>query len=141
MSTKIRDEISKKNKWYVGKYRYMELKYFCRQYPEWKKEIGALYLSYPSLGYSKCPVIRGELPDPTFEAAVRVAEIKEKIKMVEMAARLADPVISKFILKGVTEGYSFPYLKTVMEIPCEKDMYYDRYRKFFYILSQKEQLL
>ena len=49
MSTVIRNEISKKNKWYIGKHRYLELKHFCLQYPEWKEEYHRLYS--PLRGY------------------------------------------------------------------------------------------
>ena len=37
MSTVIRPEISKKNLYWIPKHRYYELKHFCLQYPEWKK--------------------------------------------------------------------------------------------------------
>lgn len=138
MSTVIRNSVSKKNKYYIGKHRYLELKHFCLQYPEWKKEVA----EFDGLKGRGFDYIRGtDIPDPTGNAAVRIVQIKEKIKMVENAATLSDPTISKFLLKGVTEGYAFPYLKAVMEIPCERDMYYDRYRRFFYILSHHKQLL
>jgi hypothetical protein len=34
---------------------------------------------------------------------------------------------------------SWTYLSTALRIPCCKETYYDRYRKFFYILSCKLQ--
>lgn len=37
MATLIRPELSTKNKYYIDKHRYYELKHFCLQYPEWKK--------------------------------------------------------------------------------------------------------
>jgi len=45
--------------------------------------------------------------------------------------------LHRYILKAVTEGLSYTYLRTRMDIPCGKDMYYDRYRKFFWLLSQE----
>ena len=55
--------------------------------------------------------------------------------MVRKACVDADPAIAPYILKAVTEGYSYTYLKTVMNIPCGRSMYFDRYRKFFWLLS------
>ena len=44
----------------------------------------------------------------------------------------------QYLLKAVTEeNVTFKYLKTVMNIPCEKDMFYDRRRKFYFLLSKK----
>ena len=58
--------------------------------------------------------------------------------MVEQAAIDSDPAIAEYILKAVTEdGITFNYLKNVMGIPCERDMYYDRRRKFYWIMSQR----
>ena len=54
---------------------------------------------------------------------------------IKEACELADPEISKFLFKAVTEDLSYPYLKTVLDIPCGRDYFYERYRKFFFILS------
>ena len=59
----------------------------------------------------------------------------ERMELVEKVAREADPYLASYILKAVTEGYSFTYLKSRLEIPCSRDTYYDRYRRFFWILS------
>lgn len=94
----LRSELSKKNKYWIDKNRYYELKYFCLQYPLWK----------------------------------RAYEMKE----IEEAALKADPYLASYILKAVTEGLSFNYLKSRLEIPCGRDMYYDRYRRFFWLLNR-----
>ena len=60
----------------------------------------------------------------------------EKMKMVEKAAMEADKDLSSYILKGITEELSFNYLKSKLNMPCSKDTYYDRYRKFFWHLDQ-----
>lgn len=46
-----------------------------------------------------------------------------------------DTWIQLYILEAVTKGKAFPYLKTVKQIPCERDLYYKNYRKFFYELD------
>ena len=48
-----------------------------------------------------------------------------------------DDWIRNYILEAVTKGKAFPYLKTVKQIPCERDLYYKNYRKFFYLLSER----
>lgn len=47
----------------------------------------------------------------------------------------ADGTIWKFIYRAVTEDISYVTLATVYDIPCGKDYYYERYRKFFWLLS------
>lgn len=136
MATVIRAEISEKNKYWIDKHRHYELKHFCLQYPEWKKAYAAFDDS--SISVSKInPMPSSNIPgDPTAKRAVMKAYYSERIKLVEKIAIEADKYLYSYILKAVTEGLSFTYLKTRMGIPCGKDMYYDRYRKFFWLLSQ-----
>ena len=141
MGTVIRAQVSKKNAYYISKHRYYELKHFCLQYPEWQEEYRRLSMVSPDRAVTDGMPKGNDRIDRTAEIAVKLARIKEKIRMVESAAIEADSVMSNYILKAVTDGYSFTYLKSVMDIPCEKDMYYDRYRKFFYLLSHKIQCL
>ncbi len=61
----------------------------------------------------------------------------ERMQAVERAAMETDPYLASYILKAVTEGLSFNYLKARLEIPCSRDMYYDRYRKFFWLLDKE----
>lgn len=63
----------------------------------------------------------------------------ERIKLIEKIAMEADRYLHKYILKAVTEELSFTYLKSKLGIPCGRDMYYDRYRKFFWLLSEARQ--
>lgn len=136
MATVIRPEISMKNKYYIDKHRYYELKHFCLQYNEWKKE------------YAKCEesvIFTSQLDrlpsnnvpsDLTAKYAMQKAFYQQRIQMIEIAARDADDFLYPYILKAVTEGLSYTYLKTKLDIPCGRDMYYDRYRRFFWLLSE-----
>ena len=79
----------------------------------------------------------GNMPgDLTAKYAMRRAQYGERIKMVEELAKEADDFLYPYILKAVTEGLSYTHLKTKHGIPCGRDMYYDRYRKFFWLLSE-----
>ena len=136
MATVIRAEISEKNKYWIDKHRHYELKHFCLQYPEWKR----LYASFDDASMPLSTIERiptSNIPgDPTAKRAILKTYYAEKIKMIEKTALETDVYLHKYILKAVTEGLSFTYLKTRLDIPCGRDMYYDRYRKFFWLLSK-----
>lgn len=136
MATKIRAEVSLKNRYYIDKHRHYELKHFCLQYPMWKKAYEDF--NNPSVSLSTIEhVPTSNLPgDPTAKRAVMKAYYSEKMKLIEQAAKEADRYLWDYILVAVTENLSYTYLKSKLEIPCGKDMYYDRYRKFFWILSE-----
>lgn len=134
MSTVIRAELSKNNKYYIDKHRYYELKHFCLQYPMWKKAYNSLAVSYSSP--SEIKIGRdSDISDPTGRDGFLRAYYKEKIELIEKTAAETDLYLKDYILKAVTEGLSYPYLQTKLQIPCSRDMYYDRYRKFFWLLN------
>lgn len=136
MSTSIRPELSKRNKYWLEKHRYYELKHFCLQYPSWKKA----YHSFD--GLSKMPTEAIALSknhlfsDPVVKCTELRYRYSERMNMVEKAAHDTDAELSGYILKAVTEGISYDHLKAVTDIPCCKDTYYDLYRKFFWLLSR-----
>ena len=136
MATVIRPKISEKNKYYIDKHRYYELKHFCLQYGEWKKahaycnESIIFTSQYTGLPTSGTP---GDL---TAKYALKKAQYAEKIHLIERLVKESDDFLYPYLLKAVTEGLSYTYLKTTLEIPCGRDMYYDRYRKFFWLLSE-----
>ena len=136
MATLIRPELSIKNKYHINKHRHYELKHFCLQYPSWKKAYSEF--CNPAVSLSSIEGIRtSNLPgDPTAKRAIMKAHYMEKINLIEKAAMDADKYLCDYILKAVTEGLSYTYLKTKLGIPCGKDMYYDRYRRFFWLLNE-----
>lgn len=135
MATKIRAQISEKNKYYIDKHRHYELKHFCLQYPSWKKAHADCLdgdISMAMISGARQP---DGVYDPTSTRAITRAYYSSKMQMLEQVAKDADKYLWHYILKAVTEGLSYTYLKTKMGIPCGKDMYYDRYRRFFWLLS------
>lgn len=136
MATLIRPEISEKNKYYIDKHRYYELKHFCLQYNEWKKAYASCCESIIFASkFERLPT--SNMPgDITAKYAMKRAQYAEKIQMIETLVKEADEFLYPYILKAVTEGLSYTYLKAKLEIPCGRDMYYDRYRKFFWLLSE-----
>lgn len=135
MATMIRPTISVKNKYWIDKHRHYELKHFCLQYPMWKKAYSAL--SNSSIGSSTSEKLpSSNIPgDPTGDRATKKIYYLDRIKLVEKIAKETDEVLHTYILKAVTEELSYTYLRSILKIPCGRDMYYDRYRRFFWLLS------
>lgn len=135
MATVIRPEISEKNKYWIDKHRHYELKHFCLQYPMWKKA----YAMYNNVAVGSSSAERmpsSNIPsDPTGKAATMKVYYLERINLIEKTAKDADEELYTYILKAVTEELSFTYLKAKLNIPCGRDTYYDRYRRFFWLLS------
>ena len=136
MATVIRPEVSTRNKYWIDKHRHYELKHFCLQYPMWRKRHAEVLNSCISAAKIEREHGFGYPSDITAKYAIRKEYYSNRIKMVEEAALNADKDLYMYILKGVTEGLSYTYLKTKLDIPCGKDMYYDRYRKFFWLLNK-----
>lgn len=133
---KLKPELSKKNRWWISKHRYYELKHFCLQYKEWK----AMYLELSEPYHTSRMAVGNSDPewsDSTAKMVLKRDYYLTRMRMVEKAAEEADAELSKYLFKGVTTNVGYSYLQTVMDIPCGKDMYYDRYRKFFWILDTK----
>lgn len=138
MGTVIRAEISEKNRYWISKHRHYELKHFCLQYPTWKRK----YKAFNEMGiFSKNDdgIFSNNSPsDLTAAYAIKKAQYSKKIDLIEKIVIEADPDLYTYILKAVTEGLSYTYLKTKMNMPCGRDMYYDRYRRFFWLLSNSK---
>lgn len=135
MAGNLRPELSKKNKYWIDKNRFYELKYFCLQYPLWKKS----YEQLDALRTSSFSLVRtndGSIRDYVALCAEERTIYLNRMCTIEKAARDADSYLASYILKAVTEGLSYSYLKARLEIPCSRDMYYDRYRRFFWLLDQ-----
>ena len=135
MATTIRPEISQKNKYYISKHRYYELKHFCLQYPEWKKD----YLEVQNRGIrnAKNPRVGKTTKQNSIVEtdAIILEGLSKKIDTIELVATTTDPELSNYILQAVTQGRSYEYLLTHDEIPCSRDTFYDRYRRFFWLLN------
>ena len=121
-------------KYPLNKNRYKELLYFCRQYPDWVKLVNSIpevkSPVYVDLRFKTTIYV-----NPTFETVAKKEALSKKIELVEQAALATDGDLYSYILKGVTEGWSYDQL-TLIEIPCSRSTYYDRYRKFFFILDK-----
>lgn len=137
MSIVIRPELSKRNPYRIDKHRYYELKHFCLQYPVWKRIYSELD-GFRSSGTDVAPSKNISPSDPTAQSVEKRLYYLEKMETVEQAAIESDPELATYILRAVTEELSYTYLKARLDIPCSRDTYYDRYRRFFWLLSKRK---
>lgn len=132
MGTVIRPEVSIKNKYWLSRHRYYELKHFCLQYPEWKQNYADLD-GLPTKSASVCELIRGgALSDPTAVYAEARIYYRERMDMVDAAAAEAAGDLAKLMLRAVTEGVSYEHISP----PCCKEVWYTAYRRFFWLLDK-----
>lgn len=134
MGTVLRAELSEKNKYWVEKHRYYELKHFCLQYPFWE----STYLELDGFRRTDINPVYSQIDtpsNPTFKFAEERALYFERMDLVRRTAYETDPELATYIFKAVTEGISYPALKTRFNIPCGRDTFYDRYRRFFWLLD------
>ena len=127
---------------YTGKYKlskheYLKAYHYAMCYRDWKKEYDALADTARAIGYDDMPH-GSNTKDLTAEAAEKRLELAVKISMIEQTVMEAEPEIYETLLLAVTtEGISFDYLKSAKQIPCGREMYYERRRKFYYLLNKK----
>ncbi len=137
MGTVIRPELSEKNKYFIEKHRYYELKHFCLQYPIWKKAYAGLD------GLSRRPADlallskSNTISNPTAKCAEAKLFYSERMDMIERVSVDAAADLANYILRAVTEELSYDHLKTSLEIPCCRDVYYILYRRFFWLLNKE----
>lgn len=128
-----RPELSKKSKYWIPKHRYYELKHFVMQYPDWLKkrsEINSMVRACQD------PAGRiNSLPDPVGQAVEKRSVYTTNISMCDQAAKETDPVIGNYILEAVINGMSYDTLKATWNVPCCRDLYYELYRRFFWLLD------
>lgn len=125
-------------KYEISKHRFLELYHFCMQYQEWKNELKLVKDTVK--GMTNTDGIRGSggVGSATEQLVIRRLKLLEKCGLIEQTAIEADPELYQYIIEGVTAEYaSYKYLREAKGIPCGKDMYYNRRRRFYWLLSQK----
>lgn len=128
-----RATISQKNKYWIPKFRYLELKNWCLQYPDWKKDLASI----SELKTHSQIFPSGNFSDSTLATVLMRDKFLVNITLLEDIAKQADDFLAPWIIKGVTENISYDYLHLKLDMPTSRDTYYDRYRRFFWLLDQK----
>lgn len=126
------------HKYGISKNRFKELYYWCLQYDEWKDELKYRTSTVKSVNITDMPSAVGS-GDSTQKLAMRREQLERNCSLIEQTAIEADPYIYPYLIKAVTdENVTYRYLKMVMDIPCGRDMYYNRRRRFYWLLSQNK---
>lgn len=96
MGTTIRPEISKKNRYWIDKHRYYELKHFCLQYPTWKKAHSSLdsmvRFAYDAAGSSRT----NKIQRPVEDTVIAREYYAERMSIVEATAKETDEDLWKY---------------------------------------------
>lgn len=125
------------DKYNISKHRFKELYYFCLQYDEWKDELKYKTDNLKSQELSNTPISHSNT-SAVENLAIRRQQLESKCKLIEQTAMETDSELYQYIIKAVTNEYvTYKYLQTIMNIPCSRNTYYDRRRKFYYLLSKK----
>ena len=106
---------TKRSKFYVPKEEYLTVLHFCRQYPEWEKEI-----------------LNSQRPetDPS-----RIATIKKKKAVLEMLIRKTADGMDEWLFLGVCHGLTYQQLKK-RGMLIGRTQYYEMRQRFYYYLSR-----
>jgi hypothetical protein len=130
--------LSRKNKYYIPKEDYLTAIHYSLRYPVWKQEIDAIADTAKAIRYDKDNVQSSGDYDATFEAAVKLSEstIASKVKLIDDTISQVSKGMDNWIRLGVCYGLTFEQLKQ-KGMPCERDMYYDIRRHYYYELSKR----
>ena len=136
MGTIIRPELSKKNPYWIERHRYYELKHFCMQYPIWKESYRSLLGLRARSNDLAAIRTHGHIANPTEKIGIAIAYYSDRIDMIHNVALQTSDELADYLVYGITEGISYDTVRARYNIPCGKEMYYELYRKFFWILNK-----
>lgn len=135
-----RNDISRKNKWWIPKNRFLELKYYCLQVPDWQKTI---LQNNESIGIHAgiregLGIVSPDSKFPDWKYVSENVELKNRIELINESAKISGGNFSKYIFEQVTEGRNYSYLLSHYSIPISSTNWHDAYyRKFFWVLDKK----
>lgn len=134
-----RPELSHQNKYHISKHRYYELLHFCMQYKEWKDYVNEAEVTMSVRSSSiSTPGTSSQFKDSIpEEIAIKTERYRQYMHLVEEVCLVVEPSLAYYLFKGVTEKLTYSTLRTFYGCPACKDLYYECYRKFFWILDKK----
>lgn len=129
--------LSTKNKYWLSNAAFYQAYYFALRYQEFKDTLEEMGDGSRGLSYDPQP--HGSASKSSLEdLAIRRARISAKVDIIESACRLADVELYPWLIKAVTNNdVGYDYLYHQLGIPCSRGTFYERRRKFYYILSHK----
>ena len=125
-------------KWNITKHAFYEAYHFAMRYNEFMDILRYNTDTVGGFTYGEKVKSSRDVSSQTEKLAIKRANAERNCRMIEETAKEADKEINSYILKAVTEeGITYRYLRSVMNIPCGKNLFYEKRRKFYYLLSKK----
>lgn len=116
----------------ISKEAYRELRSFCLQYEEKRKQLELCY-SVGSPGLSEMPKGSG-VSNPTAKQAMLAIKLRNDLSLIEQTAIEAAGELYQYVIHNVTsEGETWEK----MGPPCGRRQFYEYRRLFFYLLWVK----
>ena len=129
----MRSRFSKKNKYYISRHVFLTVYHYCLNYNDWVQA----YNDAAGLHSKSQDTVSPGTGDPTASQAMKLADLFQRIETIRQTAFSAEPDLNPWLLQYVTnEGMTFDKLKA-KGMPCERDMFYDRRRKFYWMMAVK----
>lgn len=137
---KQRGEVSKKKPYYIPKYRFFELKYYCMQIDDNLNELAEVD-SIIRNDISKDKVKTSMVGDPVCKAYMKRELLRNKVQPFQAAVNELSKFYEQDIVNMVkvcaTENVGYDiFVARVSDSPCSKARYYEAYHWFFYFLSK-----
>lgn len=132
----LKNELSKKNNYYISKHRYLELQHHCLQYSEWKLAANDI------LGLSPVQVtekygVTNDISDPVAFKVAKRDYYLNKIQLINRVCHETNPEIEYYLLASVAHGYTYENLCAKYEVlPVGRSTWFKYYRKFFWLLDK-----
>lgn len=128
----MREVPLKLEKYGVSRALYEELKWFCRQYGDKRREIAALRGGSNCFGLDGMP--RDPSPgNPTQRRAMRCLMLAGEMRAIEECARLASPELWEYLLRHVTQGVKYEHLG----VPCGLRQFKEARQRFYVLLARR----
>lgn len=128
--------LSNKTKYYIPKEDYLTAIHYSLRYPLLLQELSVAADTSTAIRYDKDRVQSFNDSDSTSETAIRMAEIADKINLIDSTIRQVANGMDEWLRYGVCYGLTFNQLKS-KGMPCERDMYYLMRRHYYFILSKR----
>ena len=128
--------IADKNKYSLPREDYLTAIHYSLRYPLWVEELRTAVDTGTAIRYDKEKVQTSNCSDPTYEVAVRMSELTDRINMIDDIIKGIAEGLDSWLRMGVCYGLTFQQLKG-KGMPCERKTYYLMRRHFYYELSKR----
>lgn len=117
----------------IDRNRYRELYYFCKQYRQYKKQLGAIRGGFNTSMGDGMPRAQGGHSDPTAMRAQKAELLQSKIDRIERACHQAGDELCIYaaLMANVTDDIRYED----MDVPCGRRQFYEARRKVFWLLE------